>query len=59
MFQGFSEKTVRFLWGIRLNNEKAWFEAHRQDYLNDLYHPLRELAREVYDAFADRHPNWR
>lgn len=56
MFQGFSEQTIQFLWGIRLNNEKAWFEAHRQDYLNDLYNPLRQLAQEVYDAFSGRHP---
>lgn len=56
MFLGFSERTVDFLWGIRLNNEKAWFEAHRQDYLNDLYNPLRDLALEVTGAFSDRHP---
>ena len=27
MFQGFSDKTIDFMWGIRFNNEKTWFEA--------------------------------
>ena len=32
MFQGFSQETVDFMWGIRFNNEKSWFEAHKADY---------------------------
>ncbi len=29
MFEGFSQETVDFMWGIRFNNEKSWFEAHK------------------------------
>lgn len=57
MFQGFSEETIRFLWGIRFNNEKAWFETHREEYLTYLFHPLRDLALEVHAALSDRHPD--
>jgi len=32
MFNGFSEQTIDFLWGIRLNNEKSWFESHKEEY---------------------------
>ena len=39
MFQGFDDTTVDFLWGIRLNNERPWFEAHKQEYLDHLYRP--------------------
>jgi uncharacterized protein (TIGR02453 family) len=49
MFQGFDDTTVDFMWGIRFNNEKAWFEAHRQDYLDHFQTPMRELAGEVYE----------
>lgn len=49
MFQGFSPATVDFLWGIRFNNEKPWFEANKQTYLDALYTPMRELGGELYD----------
>lgn len=39
MFPGFSEKTQDFLWGVRLNNERPWFEAHKQDYLDHVQTP--------------------
>lgn len=56
MFQGFSEATNEFLWGIRFNNEKPWFEAHKQEYIDHVQNPLRELAGEVYGAFSEKHP---
>lgn len=56
MFQGFSEKTITFLWSIRFNNEKSWFEAHKEEYLTDLYEPMRTLALEVYAGMNDRYP---
>jgi uncharacterized protein (TIGR02453 family) len=31
-FAGFPRETVRFLAGLRDNNDKAWFDAHRADY---------------------------
>ena len=52
MFQGFDSETVDFMWGIRFNNEKAWFEANKQTYLDHFYNPMRALAREVYDHIA-------
>ena len=32
MFQGFSQATGDFLWGLSMNNDRAWFQAHRQEY---------------------------
>ena len=55
MFQGFSDATVDFMWGIRFNNERAWFEAHKAEYLEHFYNPMKELAREVYDRFQAEH----
>ncbi len=28
MFQGYTQETVDFLWGIRFNNERGWFMEH-------------------------------
>lgn len=55
MFQGFSEQTVDFMWGIRFNNEKSWFEQHKELYKSCFYDPMRALADEVYERFLDRH----
>ena len=36
MFTGYCDKTLDFLWGIRLNNDRAWFTEHKDDYLQYL-----------------------
>ncbi|NCE65167.1 DUF2461 domain-containing protein [Pseudoflavonifractor sp. 524-17] len=54
MFQGFCDATMDFMWGIRFNNERPWFEAHKEDYQTYLYQPMKDLAREVYDGFQER-----
>lgn len=47
MFQGFTGETLDFLWGIRLNNNREWFEAHKEVYLTRLYQPMVEMADEA------------
>lgn len=59
MFQGYSDATVDFLWGIRFNNERGWFLEHKEDYLTHLQQPTAELAREVYDRFLEKYPKER
>jgi uncharacterized protein (TIGR02453 family) len=47
-FKGFTNKTVDFAWGIRLNNNREWFNEHKEAYLSDFYRPMQELAQEVW-----------
>ena len=56
MFQGFSQETIDFLWGIRFNNERGWFEAHKQDYQNHLYTPMKELGADVQARLLELYP---
>lgn len=56
MFNGFTEQTIDFMWGIRLNNEKSWFEAHKDEYKAVLANPMSELADYVYGEFSAKHP---
>jgi len=56
MFEGFSPQTVDFLWGIRFNNERGWFEAHKTDYQTCLLAPMKELAADVQTEMAERFP---
>ena len=58
MFQGFTDETVDFMWGIRFNNEKAWFEDHKDQYLTQFYRPMRELSDELYDWFRETWPQY-
>lgn len=55
-FQGFGPEAAAFLWGVRLNNERPWFEAHKQEYLIHVQAPMRALAEEVYERFAAPRP---
>ena len=57
MFQGFTQETVDFMWGIRFNNEKSWFEANKEVYLRSLYRPMKELGAEVQQRLLERFPD--
>ena len=52
-FTGFSPETFDFLWGIRMNNNREWFEAHKQDYLETLYRPMQALGEALYAPFRE------
>ena len=49
MFEGYCPETVDFLWGIRLNNNREWFMAHKPDYVKYLYEPTKELGKALLD----------
>ena len=57
MFSGFTPETVDFLWGIRMNNNRDWFQANKQHYTDFPYHPMKELGQELFVPFADKPGN--
>ena len=58
MFTGFTDETVDFMWGIRFNNERSWFEAHKEIYLEHFYRPMTELADEIYAFLREQRPDY-
>ncbi len=46
-FEGFGSQTRRFLAGIAANNEKAWFDAHRDDYERHYVAPALAFIRQI------------
>ena len=56
MFQGFSQQAVDFLLGIRFNNERGWFEAHKQEYLTYVAAPMRELGEQIQQVMEEEFP---
>ena len=48
MFRGFSHQTIDFMWNLRLNNQKAWFEANKEQFLRDFQGPMKALGQGVF-----------
>jgi uncharacterized protein (TIGR02453 family) len=49
MFEGFTPATIDFMWKLRLNNEKTWFEAHKDEFRRDFQLPMKELGLAVFE----------
>ena len=56
MFQGYTQQTVDFLWGLRLNNERSWFLPRKEEFLVCVDTPTRELARELTGEMTRLYP---
>lgn len=50
-FEGFTPEAIDFLWGIRLNNNRDWFQAHKQQYVETLYEPMKALGEELFAPY--------
>ena len=53
MFTGFTPETIDFLWGIRMNNNRDWFLAHKQQYTDFLYEPMKALGADLFEPFRE------
>ncbi len=51
-FEGFSQATIDYLWNLRFNNNREWFEAHKDEFIRVFQSPMKLLAREVYDRLS-------
>jgi len=59
MFNGFTQRTIDFMWNLRLNNEKTWFEAHKEEFRRDFQAPMKDLGQEVFERITSDYPNHR
>ena len=57
MFTGFSPETIDFLWGIRMNNNRDWFQANKKQYVDTLYEPMKALGKELFTPFVEQPGN--
>ena len=57
MFEGFTPETIDFLWGIRMNNNRDWFQAHKKQYVDTLYEPMKALGKELFEPFLEKAGN--
>ena len=47
MFEGFTRETSDFLWDLTFNNERPWFQEHRDQYMRVLHEPFHALAEDT------------
>ena len=57
MFTGYTDRTVDVFWGIRFNNDRAWFAEHKQEFQDAVMTPTKALAGELYDWFQENYPD--
>ena len=50
MFTGFTQRTIDFMWNLRLNNNRDWFLEHKQNFTDDFQTPMKELGSEVFEG---------
>ena len=53
MFEGFSKEAFDFLFDIRINNNKEWFEPRKKIYTQHIYEPLKALTDEIFKPFEN------
>ena len=49
MFNGFTPRTIDFMWNLRFNNRRDWFEAHKDEYKQDFLTPMKDLSEEIFE----------
>jgi uncharacterized protein (TIGR02453 family) len=49
-FRGFSPQALRFLRDLKKNNDRVWFQAHKEIYDRELLEPLRALTASLATA---------
>lgn len=55
-FAGFPKDLPDFLWGLALNNERSWFNEHREDFERCLHGPILSLAEDMRQWMEDTYP---
>ena len=54
MFNGFTEETQDFLWGLRLNNDRSWFIPRKETFERVVKKPMDELAFQTLELMQER-----
>ena len=56
MFEGFTRETSDFLWELSFNNERPWFQEHKDQYMRVLHEPFHALAEDTAAVMRRDYP---
>ena len=57
MFSGFTEESGTFFWDLMFNNERPWFQEHKDQFDRLLNAPFKELGRDTFDIVSGVYPD--
>ena len=58
MFTGFATDTIEFMRGLRVHNNKEWFQENKVRF-EEFYHtPMKALAQEVFEELRSMFPDY-
>ena len=52
MFTGFSQATIDYMWHLRMNNNKLWFDEHKEDFQREFQSPMKALGQDVFEQLT-------
>ncbi|NOX34799.1 MAG: DUF2461 domain-containing protein [Deltaproteobacteria bacterium] len=55
-FHGFSKDSFSYLKNLKANNNKIWFETHKQEYQDFILKPLQNLVKDLGQAMVNIDP---
>ena len=55
-FHGFTPQAAEFLWELRFQNERPWFNANKEEFLELVDRPFRALGNEVFEQMQAAFP---
>lgn len=59
MFEGFSRESVEFLWNIRFNNYRTWYQEHKEECHRYVDAPMKALAGQLLESMDRTYPDLR
>jgi len=57
MFNGFTPSTIDFMFNLRFNNNKSWFEEHKEEFKQVFQEPMKALGKEVFEKITAEYNN--
>ncbi len=58
MYDPLTSRAIDFLWELSLNNQRPWFQEHKEEYRRVLEHPFRSLAQETAGLMQAHWPKY-
>ena len=58
MFEGFSPRTIEYMFNLRFNNNRIWFEEHKDEFQREFQNPMKQLGQEVFTQLNEDYEHY-
>ncbi len=56
MFQSIPQESIDFFWELALNNQRPWFQEHKEEFQQVVQRPFQDLAHETLERMREQWP---